>query len=214
MLELPEIPAVTLSELTKADLRLLRLALNRIGEDASRDLDALKLEFGESLQISNKIDLSISGFEMGEIDVVLGDVISGSLVLAGPGYTIRWRSRRASLAPQFAEGFGVPIGRVTRDDLRSSLGRHSSQLVHGGAHVVVRAQLAVGLIEPAIDRSACGIGLNAIEASRAKFLCAFAIRLNEARGDRTMDSRANRCRIGDLGYLDRAPEDIGHDLHQ
>jgi DNA modification methylase len=76
LLELPEIPAIPLSDLNEADLRLLRLALNRIGEDASWDLDALKLEFGDILQISNEIDLSISGFEMGEIDVVLGDAMA------------------------------------------------------------------------------------------------------------------------------------------
>jgi DNA modification methylase len=70
-----EVPAVIVSDLDEADLRLLRLALNRLGEDSSWDVDALKLEFGDVLEISNNIDLSMSGFEMGEIDVVLGGAI-------------------------------------------------------------------------------------------------------------------------------------------
>jgi DNA modification methylase len=70
-----DVPAVIVSDLSEADLRLLRVALNRLGEDSSWDIDALKLEFGDVLEISNSIDLSMSGFEMGEIDVVLGGAI-------------------------------------------------------------------------------------------------------------------------------------------
>jgi hypothetical protein len=70
-----DVPAVIVSDLSDADLRLLRLALNRLGEDSNWDVDALKLEFGEVLEISNNIDLRISGFEMGEIDVVVGGAI-------------------------------------------------------------------------------------------------------------------------------------------
>jgi DNA modification methylase len=68
---LSEVPAVTVSDLDEAKLRLLRLALNRLGEDSSWDLDALKLEFTDVLEITSGIDLSISGFEMGEIDAAL-----------------------------------------------------------------------------------------------------------------------------------------------
>jgi hypothetical protein len=70
-----EVPVVIVSDLDEADLRLLRLALNRLGEDSSWDVDALKLEFCDVLEISNNIDLSMSGFEMGEIDVALGGAI-------------------------------------------------------------------------------------------------------------------------------------------
>jgi DNA modification methylase len=71
-LGIPNAPTVTVSDLDEADLRLLRLALNRLGEESSWDVDALKLEFADVLEISNDIDLEVSGFEMGEIDVVLG----------------------------------------------------------------------------------------------------------------------------------------------
>ena len=70
-----DVPAVIVSDLGETDLRLLRLALNRLGEDLSWDVDALKLEFSDVLEISNNVDLSMSGFEMGEIDVVLGAAI-------------------------------------------------------------------------------------------------------------------------------------------
>ena len=68
---LGEVPAVIIDDLDEAKLRLLRLALNRLGEESSWDLDALRLEFSDVLEITSDIDLRISGFEMGEIDVAL-----------------------------------------------------------------------------------------------------------------------------------------------
>src|SRR5207245_9471251 len=59
----------TIGDLGEDKLRMLRLALNRLGEDSGWDVDALKLEFSDIVEISSEIDLRISGFEMGEIDV-------------------------------------------------------------------------------------------------------------------------------------------------
>jgi DNA modification methylase len=67
-LGLSEIPAVTIADLDEARLRALRLALNRLSEDSRWDLEALRLEFSDIMEISGEIDLRISGFEMGEID--------------------------------------------------------------------------------------------------------------------------------------------------
>jgi DNA modification methylase len=64
-----QVPAVTIDDLDEAKLRLLRLALNRLGEESSWDFDALTLEFSDILEIDVHADLQISGFEMGEIDV-------------------------------------------------------------------------------------------------------------------------------------------------
>jgi DNA methylase/ParB-like nuclease domain len=72
-LGLAQVPAVTITDLDEAKLRMLRLVLNRLGEDSRWDLEALKLEFSDILEISSDIDLSISGFEMGEIDAAVGD---------------------------------------------------------------------------------------------------------------------------------------------
>ena len=70
-LGLAQVPAVTITDLDQAKLRLLRLALNRLGEDSSWDADALTLEFSDVLALDTNIDLQISGFEMGEIDIRL-----------------------------------------------------------------------------------------------------------------------------------------------
>ena len=51
LMGLPEVPAVTISDLSDADLRRLRLELNRIAEDASWDPEALTLEFSEILEL-------------------------------------------------------------------------------------------------------------------------------------------------------------------
>jgi hypothetical protein len=75
-LGLPEVPAVTIADLDEARLRMLRLALNRLSEDSRWDIEALRLEFSDILEISGEIDLRISGFEMGEIDAAFQD--SGS----------------------------------------------------------------------------------------------------------------------------------------
>ena len=64
-----QVPAVTIDDLDEAKLRLLRLALNRLGEELSWDFDTLTLEFADILEINIDVDLQLSGFEMGEIDV-------------------------------------------------------------------------------------------------------------------------------------------------
>jgi DNA modification methylase len=66
-----EVPAVTITDLDEANLRMLRLALNRLSEDARWDIDGLRLEFSDIMNISGELDLRVAGFEMGEIDVAL-----------------------------------------------------------------------------------------------------------------------------------------------
>ena len=70
-LGLSEVPAVSLTDLSEAELRALRLALNRITEDSAWDREALALEFSEILELAPDMGLEVSGFEMGEIDVLL-----------------------------------------------------------------------------------------------------------------------------------------------
>jgi hypothetical protein len=65
---LSEVPAVLLTDLSEAELRLLRLALNRLTDDSGWDGDALALEFSGILELAPQIDLEVSGFAMGEID--------------------------------------------------------------------------------------------------------------------------------------------------
>jgi DNA modification methylase len=70
-LGLPEVPAVCLTDLPEAELRALRLALNRLTEDSAWDREALTIEVAEILELAPDISLEVSGFEMGEIDALL-----------------------------------------------------------------------------------------------------------------------------------------------
>ena len=72
-LGLGEVPAVSLSDVSEAELRTLRLALNRIAEDSTWDHEALALEFSDILELDPEIDIELSGFEMGEIDGLVDD---------------------------------------------------------------------------------------------------------------------------------------------
>ncbi len=70
-LGLTEVPAVSITDLSEAELRTLRLALNRITEDSTWDREALTIELSEILELAPEIGLELSGFEMGEIDALL-----------------------------------------------------------------------------------------------------------------------------------------------
>jgi DNA modification methylase len=65
------VPAVTVADLPEAELRSLRLALNRITEDAGWNPEALALEFSDILELAPQVELEVTGFETGEIDVLL-----------------------------------------------------------------------------------------------------------------------------------------------
>jgi DNA modification methylase len=68
-LGLAAVPTIELAGLSAAQTRALRLADNKIALGAGWDLDLLKLELAELAVLD--IDLSLTGFSTGEIDVVL-----------------------------------------------------------------------------------------------------------------------------------------------
>src|SRR5436309_4190803 len=70
-LGLTEVPAVGITDLSEAELRTLRLTLNRITEDSTWDHEALTIELSEILELAPEIGLELSGFEIGEIDALL-----------------------------------------------------------------------------------------------------------------------------------------------
>ncbi len=75
-LDLERVPCIRIDHLSDTEVRTLRLALNRLQERGEWDLDVLKQEF-EAL-IDLEVDLSVSGFEVPEIDIVLyGDSTDG-----------------------------------------------------------------------------------------------------------------------------------------
>ncbi len=72
LLGLGRVPCVRIDHLSAAEQRLLRLAVNRLGEKGQWDLDELKIEFEELILADAPID--ISGFSLDEIDqIVIGD---------------------------------------------------------------------------------------------------------------------------------------------
>ena len=70
-----KIPTIMLKGLSDAQKRALRLADNKIALNASWDLDLLKQELGDLSQLEIDFDLSLTGFSVGEIDVILADAV-------------------------------------------------------------------------------------------------------------------------------------------
>ncbi|QMU61176.1 MAG: DNA methylase N-4 [Gammaproteobacteria bacterium] len=70
------LPCVRIDHLSEEQLRALRIALNRLGEESEWDLPALKLEITELISVDSQFDITFTGFEMGEVDVMLCDLDS------------------------------------------------------------------------------------------------------------------------------------------
>jgi DNA modification methylase len=68
-LGLDRVPCVRIDHLTEVEQRLLRIAVNRLGEKGEWDLEALKLEFEEL--ILEEAPIEIAGFTLDEIDHIL-----------------------------------------------------------------------------------------------------------------------------------------------
>ena len=70
-LQLPEVPVVLIDHLTPADVKALRLADNRLAEESDWDRVKLRAEFEALVVDPVEIDLSVTGFEVAEIDRIL-----------------------------------------------------------------------------------------------------------------------------------------------
>lgn len=70
---LEEVPTITLEGLEEPQKRALRLADNKIALNAGWDIDLLKIELGELATMDIDIDVTVTGFSTGEIDVLLED---------------------------------------------------------------------------------------------------------------------------------------------
>ena len=71
-LGLANIPAIIISDLTEEQQRALILADNKIAQNAGWNPDLLKLEIGQLAISADTLDLTVTGFDMGEIDVIIG----------------------------------------------------------------------------------------------------------------------------------------------
>lgn len=70
-LGLKEIPCVRIEHLDEPDIRMLRIAYDRLAEDAEWDRDALRLEFEELKMDFPNIDLTLTNFDIDEINLIL-----------------------------------------------------------------------------------------------------------------------------------------------
>ncbi|MAZ03392.1 MAG: DNA methylase N-4 [Sneathiella sp.] len=68
---LGEVPVITLSGLTEIQKRALRLADNKIALNAGWDVEVLKLELSDLATLDVDMDVTLTGFSTGEIDVIL-----------------------------------------------------------------------------------------------------------------------------------------------
>jgi hypothetical protein len=64
-----QVPCLVIDHLDADELRLLRIALNRLGETGAWDVEALRVEFAELIVLG--CDLVETGFEMAEIDALM-----------------------------------------------------------------------------------------------------------------------------------------------
>ena len=66
------VPTIGIEHLTKAQKRAFMIADNKIAENAAWDIDLLTIELNYLLQVDIDVDVDLTGFSMGEIDVLLG----------------------------------------------------------------------------------------------------------------------------------------------
>lgn len=72
-LGLAEVPVIEIAGLSDAQVRALRLADNKIALNAGWDIEILRLELADLSLPEFDMDLSLTGFSSGEIDVILSD---------------------------------------------------------------------------------------------------------------------------------------------
>lgn len=72
-LNLTEVPVIVLTGLSETQKKALRLADNNIALNAGWDVEILKLELADLSLPEVDIDLGLTGFSPGEIDLVLSD---------------------------------------------------------------------------------------------------------------------------------------------
>jgi ParB-like nuclease domain len=76
LLGLPAVPCIRIDHLSDTELRLLRVAVGRLGEKGQWDLEELKIELQELILADAPIE--ISGFSVSEVDqIIIGDAAEG-----------------------------------------------------------------------------------------------------------------------------------------
>jgi ParB-like chromosome segregation protein Spo0J len=82
LLGIESVPALRLSHLSAADKRAYVIADNRLAEKAGWDRELLAIELQALVDL--EFDVELTGFEMGEIDIILSDSDEAKDEAAGP----------------------------------------------------------------------------------------------------------------------------------
>jgi DNA modification methylase len=69
-----EVPVIAIGDMTAAQKRAYMLADNKLAENAGWDRELLALELGGLVEMDLDFEISATGFEMGEIDLILNEV--------------------------------------------------------------------------------------------------------------------------------------------
>jgi hypothetical protein len=88
LLELDSVPALRLSHLTAAEKRAYVLADNRLAEKASWDRKVLAIELQSLIELDFEVELT--GFELGEIEIILDNADDAKREIAGPKNDVAW----------------------------------------------------------------------------------------------------------------------------
>jgi len=81
LLGLKEVPALRLNHLSAAEQRAFAIADNRLAELAEWDRDTLAIELQDLIELD--FDIEVTGFDMGEIELILHDKHEGQDETAG-----------------------------------------------------------------------------------------------------------------------------------
>ncbi|AIB12678.1 DNA methylase N-4 [Azospirillum argentinense] len=82
LLGLPTVPAIRLEEMTEAQRRAYIIADNKLAENAGWDRDLLALELKYITELDISFDLTLTGFEVGDVEILLDGVGSDEAATA------------------------------------------------------------------------------------------------------------------------------------
>ena len=71
-------PTIRIEDMTEAQKRAYVLADNKLAENAGWDRELLALELQGLLEMDLDFEVTLTGFEMGEIDVLIGELNGGA----------------------------------------------------------------------------------------------------------------------------------------
>ena len=74
LLGMEKVPTIRLEDLTEAEVRAYVIVDNKLAENAGWDRELLAIEFQGLLELDLDFDITITGFEMPEIDILIGDL--------------------------------------------------------------------------------------------------------------------------------------------